>query len=139
RAAQRVGFRTFAATPLLHGDEVLGVLTISNFGEPRPFTGQQLRLLETFASQAAIAIENARLFQELEQRNRDLGEALEQQTATSEILRAIASSPADLQHVFDAIITSALSLSHCTWVQLGVVEGDTVRTAAGAMTRSYPV
>ena len=105
-AAHRVGFRTFAATPLVHGEDVLGVLTLSNFGQSRPFTGQQLRLLETFASQAAIAIANTQLFEELERRNADLQEsnrqvteALEQQTATAEILRVIASSPADLQRL----------------------------------------
>jgi signal transduction histidine kinase len=83
-AAQRVGFHTFAATPLLHGGEVLGVLTISNMGESRPFTSQQLRLLETFASQAAIAIANTRLFQDLQAVNQQLGEANEQLAEASQ-------------------------------------------------------
>ena len=109
-AAQRVGFRTFAATPLLHGGEALGVLFLANFGEPRPFTSQQLSLLETFANQAAIAIANTGLFQELEQRNRELGEALEQQTATAEVLRVIASSPTDLESVLQSILDTAARL-----------------------------
>ena len=108
-SAQRLGFRTIAATPLLHGGEALGVLLIMNFGAPRPFTRQQLSLLETFASQAAIAIANARLFEELEQRNRAQGalqvnEALEQQTATAEVLRVIASSPTNLRAVLQTVV-----------------------------------
>ena len=110
------GFRTVLATPLLREGEPIGTLTIRRM-EVRPFTDKQVALLETFANQAVIAVENARLFEELEQRNaelqasnRQVSEALEQQTATSEVLRVIASSPTDLQRVVDAIAESAANL-----------------------------
>jgi signal transduction histidine kinase/DNA-binding response OmpR family regulator len=100
------GTRSALAVPLLRDGEAVGAIYIRR-SDVRPFTEQQIALLETFADQAVIAIENARLFEELERRNRELSESLERQTATSEILRAIADSPTNLDAVFDAIARNA--------------------------------
>ena len=96
------GSRTFLAVPLRQHGEIIGGLTARRI-EVRPFTPAQIKLLETFADQAVIAIENVRLFQELK-------ESLEQQTATSEILGVIASSPTDIQPVLDAVAENAARL-----------------------------
>jgi signal transduction histidine kinase len=110
---QRFGYRTVLATPLLRDDVVLGVIHLGR-REVRAFTEQQMEMARTFADQAVIAIGNARLFAELEQRNaelqesnRQVTEALERQAVTSEILGVIASSPTALQPVLDAIAASA--------------------------------
>jgi GAF domain-containing protein len=102
-------FRALLAVPLLQKREFVGAL-IARRTEVRPFTPTQIKLLETFAQQAVIAIENVRLFKELQERNRDLTEALEQQTATSRILQVIAGSPTDVQPVLDAVAESAARL-----------------------------
>ena len=96
------GLRTFLAVPLRQQGEFIGSLNARRT-EVRPFTPAQIKLLETFADQAVIAIENVRLFQELK-------ESLEQQTATSEILGVIASSPTDIQPVLDAVAENAARL-----------------------------
>jgi len=121
--------RTALATPLLREGKAIGVIHIRRL-EVEQFSAKQIALLETFADQAVIAIENVRLFKELEARNRDLTEALEQQTATSEILRVIASSPTDLQPVFDAILRSAVRLLGGHSGTLTRVEGDQIVLAA---------
>jgi signal transduction histidine kinase len=100
---------------------VIGVLTIRRL-EVRPFTEKQIELVKTFADQAVIAIENVRLFNELEARNRELIQALEQQTATSEILRVISRSPTDVQPVFETIAHSVARL--CDGIFTGVLRLD---------------
>ncbi len=117
------GVRTMLAVPLLREGVAIGVITIRRH-EVRPFADKQIALLQTFADQAVIAIENVRLFKELEVKNRDLTEALEQQTATSEILRVISSSPTDVQPVFDTIVQSAARLCGATRSNLLRFDGE---------------
>jgi GAF domain-containing protein len=90
--------------PLLREGSPIGALTLTR-SAVRPFTGKQIELLTTFADQAVIAIENVRLFDEVQARTRDLSESLEQQTATSEVLRVISSSPRELQPIFESMIS----------------------------------
>ena len=102
-----MGLRTVLSTPLLRGGVAIGAIHIRR-REMRPFSDRQIKLLETFADQAVIVIDNARLIHEQQVRNRDLTEALEQQTATGEVLRVIASSPTELQPVLDTLIANAV-------------------------------
>ena len=120
-----MGVRTVLSTPLLREGIAIGAIHIRR-REVRPFSDRQVKLLETFADQAVIAIENARLIHEQQARNRDLTEALEQQTATSEILRVISSSPTDLQPVFDAIVGSAARLCDATFAALHRFDGQVI-------------
>src|SRR6266540_3400004 len=116
------GFRTFLAVPLRQQGEFIGSLN-SRRTEVRSFTPAQIKLLETFADQAVIAIANVRLFQELK-------EALEQQTATSEILGVIASSPTDVQPVLDVVVENVARLCEAADAQIRLMEGDGTRLAA---------
>ena len=128
--------RTVLSVPMLRTDELLGVITIFRH-EVRPFTDSQITLLQTFADQAVIAIENVRLFTELQEKNRALTQAhaqvtesLEQQTATSEILRVIAGSPTDLQPVFDTIAENAARLCGAADAAIRRIEGNELRLVA---------
>jgi GAF domain-containing protein len=117
-------WRSFLAVPMLRGEQVLGTIGVSR-REPGAFKEEELALLQTFADQAVIAIENVRLFKELETRNRELTEALEQQTATAEILRAITSSPTDLEPVLEAVARNAARLCEVDDLAIIRADGDT--------------
>ena len=123
------GWRTFLVVPLRQQGELIGTLTARRI-EVRPFTPAQIKLLETFADQAVIAIENVRLFQELK-------ESLEQQTATSEILGVIASSPTDIQPVLDVVAENAARLCDATDAVIFRIDGDTLRVC-GALRAVCP-
>ncbi|HEY7558532.1 MAG TPA: GAF domain-containing protein, partial [Candidatus Binatia bacterium] len=116
------GTRSMLSTPLLRDGVPLGVIHIRRT-EVQPFSEEQIKLLESFADQAVIALENARLFNELK-------ESLEQQTATSEILGVIASSPTDIQPVLDAVAKNAAQLCEASDAQIRLVEGDGHRRVA---------
>src|SRR5215813_5026541 len=104
--ARRFGHRTILAVPLLRENETIGALVIRR-AEVRPFTEKQIALLTTFARQAVIAIENVKLFDDVQQRTQELSESLQQQTATSEVLRVIYSSPGELGPVFSVVLENA--------------------------------
>jgi signal transduction histidine kinase len=122
-------FRSILAVPMLREGLPIGTINVHR-AEPGPFTDKQIALLETFANQAVIAIENVRLFKELEARNTELTEALEQQTATSEILRVISSSQTDVQPVFDTMAANALRLCDATLSGIFTFDGELIHLVA---------
>jgi GAF domain len=127
--ARRVGARTILATPLMREGEAIGAMMIRR-DEVRPFTDKQIALLQTFADQAVIAIENTRLFEELQARTRELQESLEYQTATSDVLGVISSSPGELQPVFEALHANAVRLCGAKFGTLTLYDGNTFRNVA---------
>ena len=128
-ARQLGGYRTLMAVPMLREGALIGVFVLHRF-RVEPFTDRQIGVLQTFADQAVIAIENVRLFKELEAKNRDLSEALEQQTATSEILRVISSSPTDIQPVFETVVENAVRLCEAERAFLFRFDGELLRRVA---------
>src|SRR5262249_44457711 len=126
---KRGGFRAFLGVPLLREGALIAVFGITR-PEPGPFTDKQIELVTTFADQAVIAIENVRLFDEVQSRTRELSEALEQQTATSEVLRIISSSPGELEPVFQAMLDNATQICEAKFGSLYLYDGENYRTAA---------
>ncbi|MEA2821582.1 MAG: hypothetical protein QOJ86_3586, partial [Bradyrhizobium sp.] len=121
--------RTFLAVPMLKDTELVGVIVIYR-QEVRPFSDRQIELVASFASQAVIAIENTRLLKELRQRTEDLSESLEQQTAISDILRVISSSPGEVKPVFTSVAEHAARICEAQIVDVLIVEGDGLHYAA---------
>src|SRR5262249_10890186 len=135
-AVELGGTRTFLAVPMLKEDELVGAFALAR-QEVRPFTDRQIELVKSFAAQGVIAIENARLLNELRQRTDDLSqrttdltEALEQQTATSDVLRVISNSLSDIQPVLDTIGERATKLCGADISLVSLVDGELIRLAS---------
>jgi GAF domain-containing protein len=123
------GFRTHLGLPLLREGNAIGILVVSRV-TVQPFEDRDIELLTTFADQAVIAIENVRLFEEVQAKTRDLEESLQQQTATSEVLQIISSSPGDLAPLFDKMLENATRVCGAEFGSMVLVEGNSVRQAA---------
>jgi PAS domain S-box-containing protein len=146
--ARAVNFRSVTAVPMVREGVPIGSIAVARV-EAGAFPERQIDLLKTFADQAVIAIENVRLFKELEVRNRDLTETLEQQVATGEILGVISSSPTDIQPVLDTIVRSAVRLCDGLYGAVNMFDGEMIlRPAAfhnytaealAAVERTYPM
>ena len=136
--ARKLGHRTTLAVPLIKEGRALGTILVRRT-EVRPFEEKHIALLTTFADQAAIAIENVRLFKAEQQRTHELTESLEQQTATSEVLKVIASSTGELAQVFSAMLANATRLCEASYGMLWLCERDAFRTAAlhGDLPQAY--
>lgn len=124
-----LGFNSALCAPMMRDDVAIGGISLRR-PQTGPFSDRQVALLESFAAQAVIAIENVRLFRELEERNADLTEALEQQTATSAVLKAISHSAFDLGPVFEAVVENAVKLCEAERAFLFRFDGSLLRAAA---------
>src|SRR5262249_48150692 len=130
-------FRTGLGVPLLREELPIGAIVLGR-KSVRPFTDKQIELATTFADQAVIAIENVRLFDEVQARTRELSESLEQQTATSEVLKVISSSPGELEPVFNAMLANATRICDAAFGNLFLREGPNMfRAVATHNKRSY--
>src|SRR5262249_51342836 len=127
--ARRFGHHTVLAVPLVGAGEAVGAIGLRR-SEVRPFTDRQIELLQTFADQAVIAIENARLFEEVQMRTKELQESLDRQTATSEVLGVISRSPNEVQPVLDTIVATAHRLCQSERTVIWRLEGETFRAVA---------
>jgi signal transduction histidine kinase len=123
------GYRAVTIVPMMRSGAAIGALSVARLA-PGPLSDKQNGILQTFAAQAVIAIENTRLLNELRQRTDDLSESLEQQTATSQVLSVISSSPGELQPVFETMLAKATELCEASYGTLWLREGDAFRTAA---------
>ena len=121
--ARALGYRSILVVPILREGEPVGAIAVAR-AEAGPFSESQIELLKTFADQALIAIENVRLFDEVQARTRELSKSLERQTATSEVLSVISSSPGELRPVFDAILENATRICEAKFGTLFLREGD---------------
>ena len=128
-SAQLAGARSHISVPMLKENEVVGSISVYRT-EVRPFTDKQIELVTTFADQAAIAIENARLFDEVQAKTRDLTDSLEQQTATSEVLQIISSSPGDLEPVFQKMLENGARVCGAHFGTMDMWNGESFRNAA---------
>jgi GAF domain-containing protein len=126
---KKAGFRTFLGVPLLREGQPIGVLSLCR-RTVRPFTEKQIELVQTFADQAVIAIENVRLFDEVQARTRDLSESLEQQTATSEVLEIISASAGELEPIFQKMLENATRICGANFGTMSLYEEDSFRNVA---------
>jgi GAF domain-containing protein len=126
---EQAGARSFLAVPMIKDDELTGAIVIYR-QEVRPFAANQIELVKNFADQAVIAIENARLFDEVQAKTRDLSESLEQQTATSEVLRVISSRPGELEPVFQKMLENATRVCGANFGTMSLYEAGSYRNVA---------
>src|SRR5262245_43704461 len=131
--ARKFGSRSMLTVPLMRENEPIGVIALQR-DQVRPFSARQIGLVEAFADQAVIAIENTRLFEEVQAKTGELTEALEQQTATSEVLKVISSSPGELEPVFQTIVENAVRVCDAQFGTLFRYDGKLLHRVAGVGT-----